>query len=69
MYEKGVLCKPFFCRWKAIALGASSRSPLSPASVNALRSVPPVVLSIIMVPKVLIMDGTLHISTMNAYDE
>ncbi len=46
--------------------GASSRIKLSPALLNALRYVPPVVLTAIVVPEVLLSEGTLQISYLNA---
>ena len=49
-----------------IMFGASSRIRLSPAVLNALRYVPPVVLTAIVVPEVLLSDGGLHVSYLNA---
>ncbi|MEO0645216.1 MAG: AzlD domain-containing protein [Cyanobacteria bacterium J06650_10] len=49
-----------------IMFGASSRITLSPALLNALRYVPPVVLSAIVVPEVLLTEGTLFVSYLNA---
>ncbi|MEO0828295.1 MAG: AzlD domain-containing protein [Cyanobacteria bacterium J06635_15] len=49
-----------------IMFGASSRIKLSPALLNALRYVPPVVLTAIVVPEVLLSDGALHFSYLNA---
>ena len=46
--------------------GASSRITLSPALLNALRYVPPVVLTAIVVPEVLLSDGVLDLSYLNA---
>ncbi|MGB3295845.1 MAG: AzlD domain-containing protein [Phormidesmis sp.] len=46
--------------------GASSRISLPPALLNALRYVPPVVLTAIVVPEVLLSDGTLQVSYVNA---
>ncbi|MEM9006174.1 MAG: AzlD domain-containing protein [Cyanobacteria bacterium P01_F01_bin.86] len=46
--------------------GASSRLVLPPALLNALRYVPPVVLTAIVVPEVLLSDGTLNASYWNA---
>ena len=46
--------------------GASSRITLSPALLNMLRYVPPVVLTAIVVPEVLLNDGSLHLSYLNA---
>ena len=49
-----------------IMFGASSRITLSPALLKALRYVPPVVLTAIVVPEVLLSQGTLHINYLNA---
>ncbi|MGC1310519.1 MAG: AzlD domain-containing protein [Phormidesmis sp.] len=49
-----------------LMFGASSRIKLSPALLNALRYVPPVVLTAIVVPEVLLSDGTLQVSYLNA---
>ena len=49
-----------------IMFGASSRIVLPPALLNALRYVPPVVLTAIVVPEVLLSDGTVDISYLNA---
>lgn len=49
-----------------LVFGASSRISLSPALLNALRYVPPVVLTAIVVPEVLLSDGALHVSYLNA---
>jgi branched-subunit amino acid transport protein len=46
--------------------GASNRFTLSPAWRNTLRYVPPVVLTAIVVPEVLMGDGGLDVSVMNA---
>ncbi len=46
--------------------GASSRLQLPPALLNALRYVPPVVLTAIVVPEVLLREGSLQISYLNA---
>lgn len=46
--------------------GASNRIKLPPALLNALRYVPPVVLTAIVVPEVLLSEGTLQVSYMNA---
>lgn len=60
----GMAIATFTIRYSMFA--ASSRITLSPAVLNALRYVPPVVLTAIVVPEVLMMDGSLHISVMNA---
>ncbi|MEL6161915.1 MAG: AzlD domain-containing protein [Cyanobacteria bacterium J06554_11] len=49
-----------------VMFGASSRITLSPALLNALRYVPPVVLTAIVVPEVLLSDGELAVSYLNA---
>ena len=49
-----------------VMFGASSRITLSPAILSALRYVPPVVLTAIVVPEVLLNDGALHLSYLNA---
>lgn len=49
-----------------LVFGASSRISLPPALLNALRYVPPVVLTAIVVPEVLINDGALQVSYDNA---
>jgi branched-subunit amino acid transport protein len=46
--------------------GASSRITLPPALLGALRYVPPVVLTAIVVPEVLLSEGALHLSYLNA---
>lgn len=46
--------------------GASSRITLPPALLKALRYVPPVVLTAIVVPEVLLSDGALQLSYLNA---
>ncbi|MEO0408653.1 MAG: AzlD domain-containing protein [Cyanobacteria bacterium P01_A01_bin.135] len=48
-----------------VMFGASSRITLSPALLNALRYVPPVVLTAIVVPEVLLSSGTLHLGLGN----
>lgn len=49
-----------------LMFGASSRITLSPALLNALRYLPPVILTAIVVPEVLLSEGTLEISYLNA---
>lgn len=49
-----------------VMFGASSRMTLSPALLNALRYVPPVVLTAIVAPEVLMNGGTLQVSYVNA---
>ena len=49
-----------------VIFAASNRITLSPGLLRALRYVPPVVLTAIVVPEVLISDGTLDVSMMNA---
>lgn len=49
-----------------VMFGASSHIKLSPALLNALRYVPPVVLSAIVVPEVLLNDGAISVGYMNA---
>ena len=49
-----------------IMFGASSRIALSPTLLNALRYVPPVVLTAIVVPEVLLQEGSLQIGLNNA---
>ena len=49
-----------------VMFGASSRIQLSPGLLNALRYVPPVVLSAIVVPEVMLNDGVLSVSFLNA---
>ena len=46
--------------------GASDRIQLSPTLLKALRYVPPVVLAAIVVPEVLLQDGSLQIGLDNA---
>ncbi|MGB3297463.1 MAG: AzlD domain-containing protein [Phormidesmis sp.] len=49
-----------------LMFGASSRITLSPALLNALRYLPPVILTAIVVPEVLLSEGTLEVSYLNA---
>ncbi|MGB7085620.1 MAG: AzlD domain-containing protein [Phormidesmis sp.] len=49
-----------------LMFGASSRITLPPALLNALRYVPPVVLTAIVVPEVLLNEGMLSVSYLNA---
>ena len=49
-----------------LMFGASSHIVLSPILLNALRYVPPVVLTAIVVPEVLLRDGSLAVSFENA---
>jgi branched-subunit amino acid transport protein len=49
-----------------LMFGASSRIVLSPTLLNALRYVPPVVLTAIVVPEVFLSDGSLAIGYGNA---
>lgn len=49
-----------------IMLGMSNTITLSPAMLNALRYVPPVVLTAIVVPEVLLNDGALSLTYLNA---
>lgn len=44
----------------------SSRIVLSPTVLRALRYVPPVVLTAIVIPEVLLHDGALHLTLANA---
>lgn len=60
----GMMLATFSVRY--VMFGASSRIRLSPALLNALRYVPPVVLSAIVVPEVLLSDGVLSVGVMNA---
>ena len=60
----GMAAATFTIRY--VMFGASSRIPLSPSLLNALRYVPPVVLTAIVVPEVLLSEGTLHFSYLNA---
>lgn len=48
-----------------VMFGASSRLTLSPALLNALRYVPPVVLTAIVVPEVVLQQGALHLGPDN----
>ena len=49
-----------------VAFGASDRIQLSPTLLKALRYVPPVVLTAIVVPEILLQDGTIQIGFENA---
>ena len=49
-----------------LMFGASSRITLSPALLNALRYLPPVILTAIVVPEVLLSEGTLKVGYLNA---
>ena len=49
-----------------LMFGASSRITLPPRLLSALRYLPPVVLTAIVVPEVLLSDGTLQLSYLNA---
>ncbi len=49
-----------------IMFGASNRIVLSPALLSALRYVPPVVLTAIVVPEVLLNEGRLAVGLENA---
>ena len=49
-----------------IAFGTSDRIQLSPTLLKALRYVPPVVLTAIVVPEVLLQEGSLQIGLDNA---
>jgi len=49
-----------------VMFGASSRIQLSPVVLNALRYVPPVVLTAIVVPEVLLSEGSVEIGLGNA---
>lgn len=60
----GMMLATFSVRY--IMFGASSYIKLSPALLNALRYVPPVVLSAIVVPEVLLSNGELSVGFMNA---
>ena len=60
----GMMLATFSVRY--VMFGASSRIKLSPALLNALRYVPPVVLSAIVAPEVLLSDGALSVGLMNA---
>ena len=48
-----------------VMFGASSRLVLSPTLLNALRYVPPVVLTAIVVPEVVLQQGALHLGPGN----
>ncbi|MEL6939775.1 MAG: AzlD domain-containing protein [Cyanobacteria bacterium J06598_1] len=60
----GMMIATFSVRY--VMFGASSRVKLSPGLLRALRYVPPVVLSAIVVPEVLLSNGELSIGWMNA---
>lgn len=60
----GMMIATFSIRY--VMFGASSRVKLSPGLLRALRYVPPVVLSAIVVPEVLLSSGELSIGWMNA---
>ncbi|MEL6353727.1 MAG: AzlD domain-containing protein [Cyanobacteria bacterium J06627_28] len=60
----GMMLATFSVRY--IMFGASRYIKLSPALLNALRYVPPVVLSAIVVPEVLLSNGELSVGLMNA---
>lgn len=60
----GMAIATFAIRYTMFA--ASSRIALAPWVLNALRYVPPVVLTAIVVPEVLLNDGALHLSLLNA---
>ncbi len=49
-----------------LMFGASSRITRSTALLNALRYLPPVILTAIVVPEVLLSEGTLEMSYLNA---
>ncbi len=49
-----------------VMFGASSRLALSPAVLSALRYLPPVVLTAIVAPEVLLANGQLELGIMNA---
>ena len=49
-----------------IPFGASDRIQLSPTLLKALRYVPPVVLTAIVAPEILLQDGALQIGFANA---
>ncbi|MEM9214108.1 MAG: AzlD domain-containing protein [Cyanobacteria bacterium P01_F01_bin.150] len=49
-----------------VMFGFSQTITLSPSIINALRYVPPVVPTAIVVPEVLLQDGTLQVTYMNA---
>ncbi|MEB3358408.1 MAG: AzlD domain-containing protein [Synechococcales bacterium] len=60
----GMAIATFAIRYTMFA--ASSRITLSATLLKALRYVPPVVLTAIVVPEVLLNDGALHLSLLNA---
>ena len=60
----GMAIATFTIRYLMFA--ASHRLTLSPALLNALRYVPPVVLTAIVVPEVLLIDGSLEMNFLNA---
>ena len=60
----GMMLVTFSVRY--VMFGASSRIKLSPAFLRALRYVPPVVLSAIVLPEGLLRDGALSVGVMNA---
>lgn len=60
----GMMIATFSIRY--LMFGASSRIVLPPALLNALRYVPPVVLTAIVVPEVLLSEGSLSIGYLNA---
>ena len=60
----GMAIATFTIRYLMFA--ASHRLTLSPALLNALRYVPPVVLTAIVVPEVLLIDGALEMNFLNA---
>ncbi len=61
---EGMVIATFSIRY--LMFGASSRITLSPALINALRYLPPVILTAIVVPEVLLSEGTLEIGYLNA---
>lgn len=60
----GMMLATFTIRY--FMFGASSRITLSPSLLNALRYVPPAVLTAIVVPEVLLSDSALNLSLTNA---
>ncbi|MEL6814965.1 MAG: AzlD domain-containing protein, partial [Cyanobacteria bacterium J06598_3] len=60
----GMMIATFSIRY--LMFGASSRIVLPPALLNALRYVPPVVLTAIVVPEVLLNEGSLSVGHLNA---
>ena len=60
----GMMIATFSVRY--VMFGASSRIQLSPGLLNGLRYVPPVVLTAIVVPEVLLSEGALSVSYLNA---